>query len=254
MNEFKPTIIIIGSEGRIGKAFCSLLNKLNSFNIVCIDPLKKTKDYEVSHNVLHIKSKLDSLNNAKKIIEIILVENKFSNIAGIVNLSRGSFDKENQIIIDEKELIENIKSQIIGLDFFILEMYKNKILQDCSIVHMGSLNSRQVSHQPVAYHYLKGAIESASKSLAYKLAKFNVRSNVILAGLVFDPQSKLTKDQEKIQTKSIPLESGPPSTIDVANLIYFLISDKSRSITGTSLVIDSGMSLPDSYHIISKMV
>ena len=89
--------------------------------------------------------------------------------------------------------------------------------------------------------------------MAFKLAKFNIRSNVLICGLVKDPEFKLTKKQRRIEQKAIPLLSGPPSLDDVANLILFLISPKSRAITGTSFVIDSGMSLPDTYTVLSNL-
>ena len=151
-------------------------------------------------------------------------------------------------------MINNINTEIKGLNCFLHLMLKKKILRDCSIVHMGSLNAHYVSHQPVFYHYLKGAIESASRAIAYKLAPLNVRSNVVIAGLISDPSFKLNKKQINIQKRSIPLDSGPPSITDISNLIDFLISKKSKSITGTSIVIDSGMSLPDSYNLLSKLI
>ena len=98
-------------------------------------------------------------------------------------------------------LLENINSQIRGIGYLIHLMIKDKLLSDCSIVHMGSLNSRLVSHQPVIYHYFKGAIESASRALAYKLAKYNVRSNVIVAGLISDPSIDLKEKAIEIQKK-----------------------------------------------------
>ena len=250
----KPSIILIGSEGRIGKRLFSLLNSINEFGIICIDNNLSENSYSKNNNILKIKLKLDNEKNAVYILDEITNHKNLSNIIGIVNLSREFFNKKKQVSIDEKEMIKAIKSQIIGLNCLIDNMLKKNLLQNSSIVHIGSLNSRQVSHQPIAYHYLKGAIEAASKSLAYKLAKFNVRSNVILPGLVYDPSFKLDDKSKKIQEKSIPLKSGPPSTLDIANLIYFLISEKSKAITGTSIIIDSGMSLPCTYDIISELI
>ena len=89
--------------------------------------------------------------------------------------------------------------------------------------------------------------------MAFKLAKHNVRSNVIICGLIKDPSLKLSKEQLKIEEVAIPLSSGPATLDDVRNLILFLINPESRSITGTSFVIDAGMSLPDSYTVLSKL-
>ena len=64
---------------------------------------------------------------------------------------------------------------------------------------------------------------------------------------------RLSKKQLKIEKESIPLLSGPPTLNDVKNLILFLINPENRSITGTSIVIDSGMSLPDTYTVLSSL-
>lgn len=244
-------IIVIGGLGRIGKSFCSLIDSKNKYQIINIDP--NCRNLDSNNNNLNIEAKLDSLESAELVLNNIFRENNKLNIKGIINLSRSSISKE-ELLIENSEIINNVNTQIKGLNCLLHLMLDKKILRDCSIVHMGSLNARSVSHQPVFYHYLKGAIESASRAIAYKLAPLNVRSNVVIAGLVSDPSLKLTEKQMNIQRSSIPLSSGPPTINDISNLIYFLISNKSKSITGTSIVIDSGMSLPDSYNLLSKLI
>lgn len=244
-------LIVIGGSGRIGKSFCSLIDSKNKYKIINIDPNSKSLG---GHNEnINIVDKLDSLESAERILNYIFEKYDQLNIKGIINLSRSKISKED-FLIDSSEIINNINTQIKGLNCLLHLMLEKKILRNCSIVHMGSLNARYVSHQPVFYHYLKGAIESASKAIAYKLAPLNVRSNIVIAGLVSDPSFKLNEKQIDIQRRSIPLSSGPPTISDISNLIYFLISNKSKSITGTSIVIDSGMSIPDSYNLLSKLI
>ena len=244
-------LIVIGGSGRIGKSFCSLIDSKNKYKIINIDPYSKSLG-EHNENI-NIVDKLDSLESAERILNYIFEKYDQLNIKGIINLSRSKISKED-FLIDSSEIIDNINTQIKGLNCLLHLMLEKKILRNCSIVHMGSLNARYVSHQPVFYHYLKGAIESASRAIAYKLAPLNVRSNIVIAGLVSDPSFKLNEKQIDIQRRSIPLSSGPPTISDISNLIYFLISNKSKSITGTSIVIDSGMSIPDSYNLLSKLI
>ena len=245
-------IIVIGGSGRIGKVFCSLIDSKEKYGIINIDPKSKTLNIPNNDKYINIEYKLDSLESAEKILNHINKKFDQFNVKGIVNLSRTSVSED--FLIESSEIINSINAQIKGLNCLLHLMIEKKILKDCSIVHMGSLNAHLVSHQPVFYHYLKVAIESASRAIAYKLAPFNVRSNVVIAGLVSDPSFKLNERQIKIQERSIPLKSGPPSINDICNLIYFLVTNKSKSITGTSIVIDSGMSLPDSYNLLSKFI
>ena len=249
-------IIVIGGNGRIGKNFClqALIN--TNHYLINIDPspddfiqenLKDKKKY------FHIPIPIGKVDDAKQILK--LIEKKFpeKKINSLVNLSRVRINDIDEILINENDVIKNINVQISGLNQLINLFVNEKKFRDFSIIHAGSLSSRLVNHQAVLYHYLKGAIESASKALAFKLGKYNIRSNVLICGLVNDPSFKLSLKQKKVEKACIPLISGPPTVCDVANLILFLISSDSRSITGTSIVIDSGMSLPDNYTVLSNL-
>ena len=256
MNDLENMIIIIGGSGRIGKNFCLAALKTTNYKIVNIDP---SENIDIQSNkkwadrYLNIRIQIKDLDSAKKITNTINSKFKDTDINSIINLSRLKISDTDNILIKEKDVIDNLNGQIIGLNFLINLLVNENKKGNFSVIHFGSTSSRLVSHQSVLYHYLKGAIEAASKAIAFKLAKYNVRSNVIICGLVKDPQFKLSLKQKKLEEKSIPLSSGPPTVHDVANLILFLISPNSRAITGTSIILDAGFSLPDSYTVLSNL-
>ena len=254
MSNSEQLIIVIGGNGRIGRNFClqALIN--TNHYVINIDPSSDDFIHEnLKNKYFHIPIPIGKASDSKKIIE--LIDNKFSGkkINSLVNLSRVRITNIDEILINENDVLKNINVQISGLNQLIDLLVNEKSFRDFSIIHAGSLSSRLVNHQAVLYHYLKGAIESASKALAFKLGKYNIRSNVLICGLVKDPSFKLSPKQRKVEKACIPLISGPPTVIDVANLILFLISANSRSITGTSIVIDAGMSLPDNYTVLSNL-
>ena len=256
MNNSEDLIIIIGGSGRIGSNFCLYALKTTNYKILNIDPsenieIQSNKKWEGRY--LNIPILINDLDSAKTILNTVKTNFKDTKINSIINLSRVKISETDNFLISEKDVIDNINGQIIGLNFLINLIFNENKKRDFSIIHFGSLNSKLVSHQSVLYHYLKGAIESASKSLAYKLANYNIRSNVVICGLVKDPEFELTNKQKKLEEISIPLSSGPPTINDVAHLILFLLSPSSRAITGTSIIIDAGMSLPDSYTVLSSL-
>lgn len=258
MNSSDGLVIVIGGSGKIGKNFCLSALKITNYTIINIDPyldpyIQKKINEKEQDKYLHIPIRIGNIDAAEKIIKILKEYFPEKKLNSIINLSRVNIDKKEGIIFCENDAIKNINIQILGLNYLIDQLINKNQFKDFSIIHAGSLNSRLVSHQSVLYHYLKGAIESASKALAFKLAKHNVRSNVIICGLIKDPSLKLSKEQLKIEEVAIPLSSGPATLDDVRNLILFLINPESRSITGTSFVIDAGMSLPDSYTVLSKL-
>jgi len=90
------------------------------------------------------------------------------------------------------------------------------------------------------YSATKAALDGLMKSLALELAP-EIRVNSILPGGVKTPMSEFAlKDPVIVEKfkKDYPLGLGEPS--DIANLVEFLVSDKSRWITGQQIIIDGG--------------
>jgi len=92
------------------------------------------------------------------------------------------------------------------------------------------------------YAASKGAINSLVCSLAQELAP-KVRVNAILPGAIVTPMTEnllLNSELGQKISKDYPLGLG--TIEDIVNYILFLLSDKSRWITGQNIVIDGGRS------------
>lgn len=89
----------------------------------------------------------------------------------------------------------------------------------------------------------KGAIEGLAKSLAAELAAANIRVNVIAPSLTDTPLAApllSTSEKREAAAKRHPLQRvGTPE--EIAQMIEFLLSDKSSWITGQIIGIDGGM-------------
>ena len=113
-----------------------------------------------------------------------------------------------------------------------------------SMVHISSVDALSGDDKPQdAYGSSKAAMIRLSKSLAIQYASKNIRSNVILPGPVNTGMQKRWKKKpssKKNLEKIIPLKRvGEPD--DIANGVMFLLSDQSKYITGTEIVIDGGI-------------
>jgi NAD(P)-dependent dehydrogenase (short-subunit alcohol dehydrogenase family) len=84
----------------------------------------------------------------------------------------------------------------------------------------------------------KAAAVMMSKTLALELAPFGIRVNCICPGATRTPM--IPKDKLKTLPKQIPLNRvGEPE--DVAEMVFFIASDRARQITGAVFVVDGGI-------------
>ena len=112
-----------------------------------------------------------------------------------------------------------------------------------SIIFISSVMGMAGTAGKSIYSLTKGALIAGSRSIALELAPRNIRVNCISPGVVHSPMSQgavYSRSDESIEDirKLHPLGLGKPE--DVANACLFLLSDASRWITGTNLVVDGG--------------
>ncbi len=119
-----------------------------------------------------------------------------------------------------------------------------------SIINISSIASL-CSVGMLAYKASKAAVNALTHSIALGNAKYNIRANAILPGLMETPmaiegnvQSRKIDKQTVIEERDaqVPLGRKMGSAWDVANAALFLASDEARFITGVLLPVDGGQS------------
>ncbi|HET9180454.1 MAG TPA: SDR family oxidoreductase [Terriglobia bacterium] len=97
-----------------------------------------------------------------------------------------------------------------------------------------------------AYAASKGAIISMSRAMAAHYAAHGIRVNVIAPALVETPMSaRAQADPEIVEfiRQKQPLSGGFLEAADVAETALFLLSERSRHVTGQVVAIDGGWSI-----------
>jgi 3(or 17)beta-hydroxysteroid dehydrogenase len=114
-----------------------------------------------------------------------------------------------------------------------------------SIVNTSSLAAFLGTPALSAYGASKGAVRQFTKTVAMDCARkgYKIRCNSVHPGIIMTPmgQGILPTDKARERAlRTIPIgEFGAPE--DIAYGILYLISDESRFVTGSELVIDGGM-------------
>lgn len=113
-----------------------------------------------------------------------------------------------------------------------------RIVNFCSV----TLNGRWDGYVP--YVASKGAVLGLTKSLARELGPFNVRVNAVSPGaVVSEAENRVFADRLAqyndwiLENQSLKARIQPQ---DVADLVLFLASDRSRMITGQNFAVDGG--------------
>jgi len=122
---------------------------------------------------------------------------------------------------------------------------KGRVNKGGSIVFLASSAAYRGVAGTAIYGASKGALVAAVRSVALETAKHGIRVNCLAPDLVETPLIETsgtlqgTGEWLDMQRKLHPLGLGKPD--DVANAAIFFLSDASRWITGTSLLMDGGI-------------
>ncbi|MCF1599098.1 SDR family oxidoreductase [Streptomyces muensis] len=122
-----------------------------------------------------------------------------------------------------------------------------------SVVFIGTQSSVAAPSQvrQAAYAASKGALTSAMYSLARELGPYRIRVNTVLPGWMWGPPVRAFV-QFTAQTEGVPEDDvlkrltgrmALPDLAtdgDVADAVVFLTSDRARSLTGQSLLVNAG--------------
>ena len=144
--------------------------------------------------------------------------------------------------IDEEEynnvLDVNLKGSFFCAQQAALIMKEQK---HGALVFLSSVHSKQCIFGRSMYTASKGGINALSRSLAIELANYGIRSNSLIAGAIRTERwDGLTDEQIAARRANWPV--GIESTgEDIANGVFYLGTDLSKTVTGTELTIDSGI-------------
>jgi glucose 1-dehydrogenase len=97
----------------------------------------------------------------------------------------------------------------------------------------------------MAYNMSKAAVDQMAKTAALELAEFRIRVNIIQPGWTDTPGERKHASEEELRREAlkIPMQRlGTPE--EMAEGILFLSNPRHEYMTGATLLVDGGISLP----------
>lgn len=109
-----------------------------------------------------------------------------------------------------------------------------------SIVHISSISVHTGYKGLSMYASTKGALEAFSRTIAREWGERGIRSNCLVAGFMQTGMSATLSTEQKDRIFKRTALKKPTELSSVANMVEYLLSDKSSSVTGSNIFVDSG--------------
>lgn len=182
------------------------------------------------------------LTDATAVAEAVLqIVEKYGKLDGLVHCAGISSRKPLNVLSKEGF------SKVMDVNFFsfvelVKQCAKKKHINDgASIVVMSSISSIRGYKAKTEYCVSKAAVDAFVRCMALELADRKIRVNSVMAAEVLTPLAiKAREMNAAVGASDFNAPLGPSEPYEVANTIAFLLSDATKTITGTSLLIDGG--------------
>lgn len=141
-------------------------------------------------------------------------------------------------------------SKVMDVNFYSFEELtrlltkKGNMNDGGSIVVMSSVSSIRGYKAKTEYCVSKAAADAFVRCMAQELSPKRIRVNSVMAAEVLTPLAMKARDiNAAVGASDFNAPLGPSEPYEVANTIAFLLSDATKTITGTAILIDGGATI-----------
>lgn len=239
--------IVTGGARGIGRSVSLIFAregaKVALFDVVLERALKTVNEIKaLGREAVAFKVDVSKKDEIKKAVERVI--DTFHKVDILVN-NAGIFSSVRIEEMTEEEWDKVMAVNLKGSFFCsqaVVRWYKHQ--KYGKIINIGSIAGQTGGlYAGVHYSASKAGVVCLTKSLAKRLAKYNISVNGVNPGLVeTDMTRDWPKDVKGLLKKQIPLgRLGQPE--DVAKVVLFLASDDSNYITGETINVDGGSAM-----------
>jgi NAD(P)-dependent dehydrogenase (short-subunit alcohol dehydrogenase family) len=242
-------VLITGANGGIGQAISSAFiaegaTLLAGYrgDVSKLDELKSMLNADQQNQVKPILLDLDDIAKCK--VTIDEAADEFGAIEVLVNCAGTAIEKPFLLTeFDEidKQTTANFSAPIKLTQLVLKHMMLNR---KGSVINVSSVHGFRFGRGVAVYAANKSAIERFTQALALEVGRNGIRVNAVCPGMIETKMiQSLQKNMPPDILKRCPI-SRPGKPYEIANAVLFLASETMSSyITGTTLVVDGGISI-----------
>ena len=177
---------------------------------------------------------------------IKIISDKFGKIDGLVN-NAGVNDGVGLEHGDYNSFVASLHKNLIH--YYLLAHFAIPFLKQSkgAIVNIGSKTAETGQGNTSAYAAANGGRNALTREWAVELLQYGIRVNAVIVAECFTPLYEswiktFSNSQEKLQqiSSKIPLEKRMTTAKEIANMVAFLLSEKSSHTTGQLIHVDGG--------------
>jgi L-fucose dehydrogenase len=249
LNLENKIIIVSGGAKGIGLGICKalasegaipvIIGRRDSDNQIAIQEIERHGG--VAKSVVAELTQPQDCENA--IREIVT---KFGRIDGLINnagVNDGVGLENGNYELFMQSLHKNLVHYYLLAKYALPELIKSK----GSIVNIGSKTADTGQGSTSAYAASNGGRNALTREWAVELLKYGIRVNSVIVAECYTPLYEtwiktFQNPEEKLKqiTDKIPFENRMTTSEEIANMVVFLLSEKSSHTTGQLIYVDGG--------------
>ncbi|XP_055348434.1 L-xylulose reductase-like [Paramacrobiotus metropolitanus] len=232
-------ILVTGASRGIGKGIALKLASLGADVFAVGTSAEHLQKLQQENSRIHpIQVNLSDWDATRRAVEAVLpIDLLVNNAATFVHESFLQITEQGY----ERQMGVNLKAVINVSQIVAKSLIDRKI--PGSIVNVSSICAQVALHDETVYCASKAALDAVTRSMALELGPHKIRVNSILPNLILTDMAMEAGYTDPTTAKPF-LDRTPLGRLgdvdDCVNAVVFLLSDRSKFITGVHLPIDGG--------------
>ena len=242
-------VLVTGASAGLGVYICKAFNEAgaevgihyNSSSKNAMSLQQELRKKVIAHS---LKANLEESEGARLLFQDAL--DKLGEVSVLVNCAASASQSMCEFTNLTEDIWETTQEVNVKAPLVLTQEFAKQGING-SIINISSIEARQPAKGHTHYSVSKSALEALTKASAAELGSLGIRVNGIAPGLI---------NREGIRTgwpEGVGLweDNAPLGRLvdpeDVSSAAVFLASDKAKSITGTVLTVDCGLSATPSW-------
>ena len=236
----KRVVVVTGASGNIGLGITRRLVS-EGFSVAAVVNQSNPFSEEPPHNLKVARADFSDPKSVDECAKAVITDNR--SIYGLVNCAGVAYGAP-ALMTPRAEL-----ERIFAVNYFSTVAFTQKIVKrmirakEGAIVNIASTAATLSDKGTLAYGASKAAMLHSTRVMAAEFGAYGIRVNAVTPAVVKTRMGALMDEEAINALIDRAFLSGDIEVADVVDSVCFLLSDRARSITGQSLVVDRGITV-----------